>query len=90
MEEKAKKKAVPQGKIFEIMKAFTAIKLTKEDKMPGAVFDDLFLGSVGTAYNLEVLKELGITHILTCAANIKPRFENEFKYKVLNLLDSPN
>lgn len=58
------------------MKALTAMKLTKEDKNPGAVFPDLFIGSIGAAYNKEVLTELGITHILTCASNIRPRFEN--------------
>ena len=67
---------VQQQKLYEVMKALTAMKLTKEDKTPGEVFPDLFLGGIGTAYNGEVLKELGITHILTCAANIRPRFEN--------------
>ena len=63
-------------KLYEVMKALTAMKLTKEDKMPGAVFPDLLLGSIGCAYNKDVLNEIGITHILTCAAKIKPRFEN--------------
>lgn len=56
------------------MKALTAMKLVKEDGMPGAVFPDLFIGSVGAAYNKDNLQKIGITHILTCAANIKPRF----------------
>jgi hypothetical protein len=64
-----------QQKLYEVVKALTAMKLTKEDKTPGAVFPDLFIGSIGAAYNKEVLTELGITHILTCAANIRPRFE---------------
>jgi len=61
-------------KLYQVVKALTAMKLTKEDPMPGAVFPDLFIGSIGAAYNKKVLQELGITHILTCAANIKPRF----------------
>ena len=69
------KKMVKAEKLYEVMKALTAMKLTKEDKMPGAVFPDLLLGSIGCAYNKEVLNEIGITHILTCAAKIKPRFE---------------
>jgi len=56
------------------MKALTAMKLTKEDAEPGKVFEDIFIGSIGCAYNNKKMKELGITHILCCAANIKPRF----------------
>ena len=58
------------------MKALTAMKLTKEDPTPGEVLPYLFIGGIGTAYNKEAMTQLGITHILTCAANIRPRFEN--------------
>lgn len=100
--EKKQKLMLQQQKLYEVMKALTAMKLTKEDKNPGAVFPDLFLGSIGAAYNKEVLTELGITHILTCAANIRPRFEEvslefnfylclqDYKYLQLPCLDSPN
>ena len=37
------------------MKALTAMKLTKEDSVPGAVLPELFIGSVGAAYNLKSL-----------------------------------
>ena len=67
---------VQAEKLYEVMKALTAMKLTKEDKQPGEVMPDLLLGSIGCAYNKEVLNEIGVTHILTCAANIRPRFEN--------------
>ena len=33
----------------------------------------LYLGSIGAAFTREVLEELGITHVLCAAANIKPR-----------------
>lgn len=72
----ADSKKIKAEKLYEVMKALTAMKLTKEDKTPGAVFPDLFIGSIGAAYNKEVLNELGITHILTTAASIRPRFEN--------------
>jgi hypothetical protein len=65
------------------------MKLTKEDCNPGAIFPDLYIGSIGAAYNKDMLKKIGITHILTCAANLKPRFESDFKYELLNCLDSP-
>ena len=72
------------------MKALTAMKLTKEDSVPGAVLPELFIGSVGAAYNLKSLQELGITHILTTAAGIKARFPKEMIYEHLPCLDSPN
>lgn len=45
---------------------------------------------MGAAYNKTSLQALGITHILTAAANIKPRFPDDFKYEILDCLDSPN
>jgi hypothetical protein len=38
-----------------VMKALTAMKLTKEDQVPGEVIDGLFIGSVGAAYNQKSL-----------------------------------
>lgn len=80
MEAKVAAKKIDQDKVYQVMKALTAMKLVKEDGIPAAVFPDIFLGSVGAAYNKPGLTELGITHILTCAANIKPRFPEDFKY----------
>lgn len=68
------KKKIHVDKLMQVMKALTAMKLTKEDPNPGMVYPDIFIGSIGCAYNKEKLKEIGITHILCCAANIKPRF----------------
>ena len=73
-----------------MMKALTTMKLTKEDNEPGEVFPELFIGSIGAAYNKESLKERGITHVLCTAAGLKPRFPTEFTYKNLECLDSPN
>ena len=35
----------------------------------------------------DVLKERGITHILTCALGIKPVFPEDFEYKSMPMLD---
>lgn len=56
------------------IKAMTAMKLTRDDKVPAKIVEGVYLGSVGSAYNKDSLKEYGITHILTCADKIKPRF----------------
>ena len=56
------------------IKAMTAMKLTREDKEPAEIMPGLYLGSVGCAFNQESLQRNGITHILTCADKISPRF----------------
>lgn len=78
------------------MKALTAMKLVKEDGVPAMVQPDLYIGSIGAAYNKEGMQAAGITHVLTCAANIKPRFPevniakfifqlvNQFLFRILN------
>jgi hypothetical protein len=64
------KKMVSAKKVVEMTKTLTAIKLVKEDSKPGMVFENLFIGGVGTAYNKEAMKNVGITHILTVANNL--------------------
>jgi hypothetical protein len=52
------------------LKAMTAMKLTREDKVPAEIMTGIYLGSVGCAFNKESLEEHKITHILTCADKI--------------------
>lgn len=56
------------------IKAMSAMKLTREDNIPSEIIPGLFLGSVGVAFNRDSLQNFGITHILTCADKLKPRF----------------
>ena len=72
------------------IKAMSAMKLTREDNVPAEIIPGVYLGSIGAAYNKESLKTNGITHILTCADKLKPRFPEEFKYECLPILDTPN
>ena len=58
------------------IKAMSAMKLVKEDNIPAEVVPGLYLGSVGAAFCLESLQKFGITHILTCADKLRPRFPN--------------
>jgi siroheme synthase len=58
------------------IKAMSAMKLCREDNIPSEVIPGLFIGSVGTAFNKESLTKHGITHILTCADKLKPRFQD--------------
>lgn len=56
------------------IKAMTAMKLTRDDNVPAEIIPGLYLGSVGVAFNKEALQNNKITHILTCADKIQPRF----------------
>lgn len=51
--------------------------------------EGLYLGSVGAAYSHPVLKSRKITHILTMCDCLPPKFPNEFRYKVIEILDEP-
>ena len=52
------------------IKAMIAMKLKKEDNIPSEIIPNVFLGSVGCAFDKETLLKYGITHILTAADNI--------------------
>ena len=70
--------------LYLAIKAMTAMKLSKDDNQPAEIVDRLFLGSVGAAFNKDSLTRNGITHILTCADNIQPRFQSVSKFLLLN------
>ena len=65
--------------LFLAIKAMSAMKLCRTDNTPSEIIPGLFLGSIGAAYNKDSLKSNGITHILTCADNLKPRFPEVYK-----------
>ena len=50
--------------------------------------DHLWLGDVVGASNKFLLKKNGITHILTVALGLQPKFPTQFTYKLVNILDS--
>ena len=54
------------------------------------IVDGLWLGDMGAAYNKFSLKKNGITHILTVAQGILPKFPTFFSYKLINILDIPS
>jgi len=56
------------------MKAMTAMRLSRDDSQPAEIVDRLYLGSVGAAFSKDSLTQNKITHILTCADKIQPRF----------------
>lgn len=53
------------------------------------IIDRLWLGDMAGAYNKILLKKNKITHILTVAEGISPKFPAHFNYKLIRILDSP-
>lgn len=45
------------------------------------ILDGLWLGDMSGAYNKTTLRKNGITHILTVAEGIPPKFPSLFQYK---------
>ena len=54
------------------------------------ILDQLWLGDMIGASNKFLLKKNGITHILTVAQGLTPKFPSLFNYKVINVLDCPS
>jgi len=52
------------------------------------VVEGLYIGSEIPARRLDVLKEAGITHVVQ-ALPTRPPFPDDFKYKVVAIMDSP-
>mmetsp|Transcript_36879 Transcript_36879/g.35611 ORF Transcript_36879/g.35611 Transcript_36879/m.35611 type:complete len:118 (-) Transcript_36879:176-529(-) len=51
------------------------------------ILPQLYLSNIFGAENLDKLHELGITHILTVAEGLKPKYEDKFVYKVIKIDD---
>eukprot|EP01084_Bolivina_argentea_P218477 370749_1 len=60
-----------------------------EEKADGMqmVLPNIYMGSAKAAKNLELLKSVGVTHILAIGWNLQKHFESEFKYLLLNKIE---
>lgn len=54
------------------------------------IIDGLWLGDYVGASNKYLLKKNGITHILTVAQGLMPKFPTQMTYKMINILDCPS
>ena len=50
----------------------------------------MYLGSIGAAHNKASLEAAGITHVLTVAGGLAPRFPDEYTYCLVDVADSPS
>jgi protein-tyrosine phosphatase len=72
--------------------AFFNLSMTMKDGIPIQLpgFEYLFLGSIGSAYNLKSLKQYGITHILCLSDVIKTQYKDSFEYLKIAMKDQPD
>lgn len=42
--------------------------------------DNVYIGDIASAYNLEEMQQLGITHIVTAVLGVRPQFPENFVY----------
>ena len=88
---KNENKEYDKNKIKHIMKlieVFSTMKVLKEDYIPTELIDNLFIGTIGAASNLNQLEKNKITHILIAGEGIKKYFPDKFTYIQFNILDT--
>ncbi|XWS09026.1 hypothetical protein CRYUN_Cryun40dG0050600 [Craigia yunnanensis] len=76
-----------RNQIAALLQVINFTRRFKEDNVPCEIEEGLFLGSIAAANNMDALKSLNITHILTVASSLKPTHSNDFVYKIIPVLD---
>ncbi|KAJ7552133.1 hypothetical protein O6H91_06G043100 [Diphasiastrum complanatum] len=72
------------------LRAFLLTKYLQDDNAPCEIQQGVYLGSIGAACNKDLLQNLNVTHVLAIANNVEMPFPNDFKYKRIEVLDSPD
>lgn len=77
--------------VEEFRVSFCNLNLTIKDGVPAQIptLDFLYVGSIGSAYNLEKLKQAGMTHILCLSESIRMNFPDQFTYLRVAMMDQP-
>jgi len=76
--------------LFKTYRLHMIERLIENDHVPIKVISGLYIGSIGGAKSKASLKDVGITHVLSCAAIIPPQFPEDFEYLHLSLEDKPS
>ena len=72
------------------MSTRTSLPFSSSNKNYHQIIPNLFLGNYHLANDLELLKKLGITHILNCSIEHPNYFPNDFVYLHLHIHDDPS
>lgn len=62
-------------------------QLRHTDSRPNLIVAGLYLGSIAAAQSSFSIRSLGITHILTVADSIQPKFPKRIHYKIVEVTD---
>jgi protein-tyrosine phosphatase len=54
------------------------------------IITGVYLGNINSVYDIEKLKSLGITHIISVIEGFIPPYPDDFNYLVINALDTQN
>lgn len=57
-----------------------------QDNIPAEIVQGIYLGSVHSAFNIEKLQEIGITHVVNCAG-VPATFPEAFTYLNIKIRD---
>ena len=72
-----------------ICKSCNAMQCTNDMYIaPNHVINNIYLGSDQSANDMDKMKELGITHIIVAAHELKCRFPHDFKYVQIDIGDT--
>jgi hypothetical protein len=52
------------------------------------ITDNIYIGNLSTSNNIKLLKEKGITHILSCTSHYTPLYPDDFTYKHIHAYDT--
>lgn len=66
------------------------VRNLREGENTSSNMDYLYIGSIGSAYNLQQLLSHGITHVLCLSSVIRLRFPEQFKYLRIDMADKPD
>ncbi|KAK8560803.1 hypothetical protein V6N13_026238 [Hibiscus sabdariffa] len=76
-----------RNQVTALLRVMNFKRTFKEDTVPTIIEEGLFLGSIAAANNVDALKRLNVTHILTVASFLKPAHTNDFVCKAIPVVD---
>lgn len=76
----------PTTRLYEPVSYYNQTSMFLDD--PVHIIDNIYLGSAYNACNYDLLKSLGITHIINITSDITNYYPDEFKYYRYNIEDN--
>lgn len=68
--------------------ALSTFRLSLADGKPAEIVSQLFMGSIGAAYNEKELRAAGVTHVLCLCESARLKYPEQLEYKRVPLSDN--